>query len=159
MRTRFWLLIALGALAGCQSVEEISSLGPQAKTRIGQMLYQTPKRSVAADVYLSTLANGDYALTMTKSGVTILQLEARDDSLTAAGLLVRNGFTGNIRRLPAPLRPWGEFRAIIPHFDGNENQAGEPGRWQATFERESGHLTTAEIRFQQGTSMVFSFSR
>ncbi len=159
MRKCIWLVIILSVFAGCRSIEEISSLGPQAKTRIGQMLYRTPKRSFAADVYLSTLANGDYALTMTKGDVTILQLEARDETLTAAGLLVRNGFTGGIRRLPSTLRPWADLRAIIPHFDRNENQAEAPGRWHATFERTSGSLTEAEIRFQRGTTMIFSFGR
>jgi hypothetical protein len=159
MRKYLFLALAVSGLVGCQSIQGISGLGAQAKTRIGQMLYRTPKRAVAADVYLSTVANGDYALTMTKGGVTILQIQVRDTTLTAAGLLAGTGFSGNIQRLPAILRPWGELRGVIPHFEGNENQAEDAGRWRATFERNNSNLTRAEVQFARGTTMIFSFGR
>ena len=59
-----WLFISLCMilLAGCQTALELSGLGPEAKTRVGQLLYTYGGHSIVGDIVLRSLNGGDYDL-------------------------------------------------------------------------------------------------
>lgn len=159
MRSCVFALIAALTLGACQNVREFSFLGQQGKTRIGQLFYVTPKRSVVGDVVVNYVHTGDYDLSFAKGGVTVLQLQARDSTVRASGLLAHGGFSGDIYHLPGPLRPWGELKSVIPYFDSPQVQAEESGRWRATFKRQGGLLTAAQVEFRRGDVMTFNFAQ
>jgi hypothetical protein len=158
MRRCVFAIIAALTLSSCQNVREFSFLGQQGKTKIGQLFYVTPKRSVVGDVVMNYLETGDYDLSFAKGGVTVLQLQARDSKVRASGLLARGSFTGDIYHLPGQLRPWGELKSVIPYFDSQQVRAEESGRWKATFNRQGGLLMRVRVEFQRGDSMTFNFA-
>jgi len=146
-------------LIGCRSVSELSGLGPEAKTRIGQLRYATGERSVVGDIVLRNLTGGDYDLSFSKGGVTVLELQTRGTNMTATGLLARSGWSGPADHAPGPLRPWAMLKEALVYFDSDSPAAQEPGRWSATFQRRNGTLLRADIRFSHNRSMAFSFAQ
>jgi hypothetical protein len=159
MTSRIIVAFLVATLIGCRSVNELSGLGPEAKTRIGQLRYATGERSVVGDIILRSLAAGDYDLSFSKGGVTVLQLQTRGDNMTATGLLVRGGWSGPAAHAPSPLKPWAMLKEVLPHFDSNAPSAQQTGRWSATFQRKSGYLLRADIQFAHRRSMSFSFAQ
>jgi hypothetical protein len=159
MTSRIIVALLAATLIGCRSVNELSGLGPEAKTRIGQLRYATGQRSVVGDIVLRSLAAGDYDLSFSKGGVTVLQLQTRGDNMTATGLLAGGGWSGAAARAPAPLRPWAMLKEVLPYFDSNAPSAQKTGRWSATFLRQGGNLSRADIQFSPGRSMSFSFAQ
>jgi len=154
------ILVALLAtfLVGCRSVNELSGLGSEANTLIGQLRYATGEKSVVGDIILRSLPSGDYDLSFSKSGVAVLQLQSRGNNMTATGMLARNGWSGAADNAPAPLRPWAMLKEVLVYFHSNLLSAQKPGRWTATFQRKNSHLVKADIRFSGDRSMVFSFA-
>ena len=159
MRSRIIVALLAAALIGCRSVNELSGLGPEAKTRIGQLRYATGARSVVGDIILRSLAAGDYDLSFSKSAVTVLELQTRGDNMTATGLLVRGGWSGPAARAPGPLKPWAILKEVLPYFDSSVPSAQKTGRWSANFQRKGGYLLRADIQFERGRSMSFSFAQ
>ena len=88
MTSRILILLSAVLLAGCQSVKELSGLGPEAKTRIGQLRYVTRSRSIIGDIVLRNLTEGDYDLSFSKGGVPVLEFQTRGSRITATGLLL-----------------------------------------------------------------------
>ena len=159
MTSRIIVALLAATLIGCRSVNELSGLGPEAKTRIGQLRYATGGRSVVGDIILRSLTAGDYDLSFSKGGVTVLELQTRGDNITATGLLVRGGWSGAAARAPSPLKPWAMLKEVLPYFDSNAPSAQETGRWSATFQRKGGNLLRADIQFSRERSMYFSFAQ
>jgi hypothetical protein len=159
MMSRIFVALLAIALVGCRSVSELSGLGPEAKTRIGQLRYATGERSIVGDIVLRSLAAGDYDLSFSKSGVTVLQLQTRGTAMTATGLLAGGGWSGAADHAPGPLRPWAMLKEVLVHFDSNVPSAQKPGRWSATFQRKNGNLLRADIQFSHHRSMAFSFGQ
>jgi hypothetical protein len=159
MTSRIIVALLATTLIGCRSVNELSGLGPEAKTRIGQLRYATGERSVVGDIILRSLTAGDYDLSFSKGGVTVLELQTRGDNITATGLLVRGGWSGAAARAPGTLKPWAMLKEVVPYFDTNAPSAQKTGRWSATFQRKSGTLLRADIQFSRERSMSFSFAR
>jgi hypothetical protein len=146
-------------LMGCRSVNELSGLGPEAKTRIGQLRYVTGGRSIVGDIVLRNLRAGDYDLSFSKGGVTVLELQARGTNMTATGLLAGSGWSGAADHAPSPLKPWVMLKEALVYFDANAPSAQKPGRWSATFQRKNGNLMRADIQFSHNRSMAFSFAQ
>lgn len=159
MTGRIIVALLAATFFGCRSVNELSGLGPEAKTRIGQLRYATGGRSVVGDIILRSLAAGDYDLSFSKGGVTVLELQTRGHNITATGLLVRGGWSGAAARAPSPLKPWAMLKEVLPYFDSNAPSAQETGRWSATFQRKAGSLLRADIQFSRERSMSFSFAQ
>jgi hypothetical protein len=160
MTSRIFVALLATALVGCRSVSELSGLGPEAKTRIGQLRYATgSQRSVVGDIVLRSLAAGDYDLSFSKSGVSVLQLQTRGANVTATGLLAGGGWSGLADRAPGPLRPWAMLKEVLVYFDSNVPSAQKPGRWSANFQRKNGNLLRADIQFSHNRSMAFSFGQ
>jgi hypothetical protein len=159
MTSRIIVALLAATLIGCRSVNELSGLGPEAKTRIGQLRYATRERSVVGDIILRSLTAGDYDLSFSKGGVTVLELQTRGDNITATGLLVSGGWSGAAARAPGPLKPWAMLKEVVPYFDTNAPSAQKTGRWSATFQRKSGTLLRADIQFSGRRSMSFSFAQ
>src|SRR5258708_34408877 len=86
-------LLLLLLLCSC-TVSELPGLGSDAKTREGQMVYTTSRRSVVGDVILRTRSNGDYDLAFSMGGVSVLQLQSLVNELVANCLLPRTGGKG-----------------------------------------------------------------
>jgi hypothetical protein len=157
MTCRILILLSAILLAGCQSVKEISGLGPEAKTRIGQLRYVTGNRSIVGDIVLRSLTGGDYDLSFLKGGVPVLEFQTRGSRMNATGLLIRTGCSGELAHAPGPLRSWALLREVLPYFDTSVPSAEKPGRWSATFERKGGLLLRADVQFSGGSSMAFTF--
>jgi len=151
----FWIL----ALISCRSVNELSGLGPEAKTRIGQLRYATGKSSIVGDIVLRSLSAGDYDLSFSKTGVSVMELQTRGADMTATGLMARGGWSGPADHAPGPLKPWAMLKEVLPYFDSKVPSAQSANRWSATFQRERGSLVKAEIRFSRDRSMAFSFAQ
>jgi hypothetical protein len=159
MTSRIFAAVLAIILMGCRSVNELSGLGPEAKTRIGQLRYATGRRSVVGDIVLRNLTAGDYDLSFSKGGVTVLELQTRGTKMTATGLLAGNGWSGAADRAPGPLQPWAMLKEVLVYFDSNAPAAQKPGRWSATFQRMNGNLLKADIQFSHNRSMALSFAR
>ena len=159
MTSRILILLSAILLTGCQSVKEISGLGPEAKTRIGQLRYVTRTRSIVGDIVLRNLSGGDYDLSFLKGGVPILEFQTRGQHMIATGLLIRTGWSGQLTRAPGPLRSWATLREVLPYFASNVPSTQKPGRWSATFERKGGILQRADVQFSGGASMDFTFGQ
>jgi hypothetical protein len=159
MTSRIFVVLSAVILVGCRSVNELSGLGPEAKTRIGQLRYATGERSVVGDIVLRNLTAGDYDLSFSKGGVTVLELQTRGTNMTATGLLSKNGWSGPADHAPGPLRPWAMLKEVLVYFDSNLPSAQKPGRWSATFQRKNGNLLRADIQFSHNRSMAFSFGQ
>lgn len=159
MTSRLLILLTALFLAGCQTVKEISGLGPEAKTRIGQLQYSFGDRSIVGDIILRSLKGGDYDLYFSKAGVTVLEFQTRGSHMAATGMLAKNGWSGQTAEARGPLRPWAALREVLPYFDSNVPSAQEPHRWSATFERKGGILLRAEVKFPGRKSMAFSFAQ
>jgi hypothetical protein len=159
MMSRIFVILLAITVVGCRSVSELSGLGPEAKTRIGQLRYATGQRSIVGDIVLRNLAAGDYDLSFSKSGVAVLQLQTRGADMTATGLLAGGGWSGVADRAPGPLRPWAMLKEVLDYFDSNVPSAQKPGRWSANFQRKNGQLLKADIQFSHNRSMAFSFGQ
>ena len=159
MTSRILILLSAIMLAGCQSVKELSGLGPEAKTRIGQLRYVTRNRSIIGDIVLRNLSEGDYDLSFSKGGVPVLEFQTRGSRMTATGLLIRTGWSGELTHAPGQLRSWAMLREVLPYFDTNVPSAQKPGRWSATFDRRGGMLLRADVQFSGRTSMGFTFGQ
>jgi hypothetical protein len=159
MTSRILILLSAILLAGCQSVKEISGLGPEAKTRIGQLRYLTRNRSIIGDIVLRNLTGGDYDLSFSKGGVPVLEFQIRGSRMIATGLLIRTGWSGELAQARGPLRSWAMLREVLPYFDTNVPSAQDPGRWSATFERKNGMLLRADVQFSGRSSMDFTFGQ
>ncbi|HEX7194345.1 MAG TPA: hypothetical protein VF207_05195 [Chthoniobacterales bacterium] len=159
MTSRIFAAFLAIILIGCRSVNELSGLGPEAKTRIGQLRYATGGRSVVGDIVLRNLTAGDYDLSFSKGGVTVLELQTRGPNMTATGLLAKSGWSGAADRAPGPLKPWAMLKEALVYFDSDAPSAQKPGRWSATFQRRNGTLVRADIQFAQNRSMAFSFAQ
>jgi hypothetical protein len=159
MTSRILILLSALWLAGCQTAKEISGLGPEAKTRVGQLQYTYGGHSVVGDIILRTLNGGDYDLYFSKAGVTVLEFQTRGSHMAATGLLARNGWSGPITEAVGPLRPWATLREVLPYFDSNVPTAQRPHRWSATFERKGGVLWRADVQFSGRKSMAFTFGQ
>ena len=159
MTSRILIFLSALWLAGCQTAKEISGLGPEAKTRVGQLQYTFGGHSVVGDIILRTLNAGDYDLYFSKGGVTVLEFQTRGSHMAATGLLARNGWSGPTTEARGPLRPWATLREVLPYFDSNVPTAQRPDRWSATFERKGGVLWRADVQFSGRRSMAFSFGQ
>jgi hypothetical protein len=159
MTSRILIALSLFVLAGCQSVKEISGLGPEARTRIGQLRYATRSRSIVGDIILRNLSGGDYDLSFSKAGVPLLEFQTRGSRMTATGLFIRTGWSGELAHAPRSLRPWAMLSEALPYFDTNVPSAQNAGRWSATFERKGGMLLRADVEFPGRSSMAFSFGQ
>jgi hypothetical protein len=159
MTSRILILLTAVLLAGCQSAKEISGLGPEAKTRVGQLQYTFGGHSIVGDILLRSLNGGDYDLYFSKAGVTVLEFQTRGSHMAATGLLTKNGWSGEISEARGPLRPWATLREVLPYFDSNLPSAQKPHRWSATFERKNGMLWRADVQFSGRKSMAFSFGQ
>jgi hypothetical protein len=159
MTSRILIILSAVLLAGCQSAKEISGLGPEAKTRVGQLQYTFGSRSIVGDIILRSLAGGDYDLYFSKGGVPVLEFQTRGQHMTATGLLARNGWSGATDEAPGPLKPWAMLREVLPYFDSNVPSAQEPHQWSAIFVRKGGDLWRADVRFSGRKSMAFSFGQ
>ncbi len=159
MTSRFLILLSAILLAGCQTAKEISGLGPEAKTRIGQLQYTTGGHSVVGDIILRSLSGGDYDLYFSKAGVTVLEFQTRGSHMVATGLLVKNGWSGQTDQARGPLKPWATLREVLPYFDSDVPSAQKPHRWSASFERKGGVLGRADVQFPGRRSMAFSFGQ
>jgi hypothetical protein len=157
MTSRILILLAAILLAGCQSAREISGLGPEASTRVGQLQYTYGGRSIVGDIILRSLKGGDYDLYFSKGGVTVLEFQTRGSHMAATGLLAKNGWSGETDKAFGPLKPWAMLREVLPYFDSNAPSAQKPHRWSATFERKGGILWRANVQFSGRKSMAFSF--
>src|ERR1700720_2365668 len=157
MTSRILILLSAILLAGCQTAREISGLGPEAKTRIGQLQYTTGGHSVVGDIILRSLNGGDYDLYFSKAGVTVLEFQTRGSHMVATGLLARNGWSGPITEARGPLRPWATLREVLPYFDSNVPAAQRPNRWSAPFERKGGGLWRAHFQNFVGGRLTFYF--
>lgn len=158
MTSRILIILSAVLLAGCQSAKEISGLGPEAKTRIGQLQYTFGSRSIVGDIILRSLPGGDYDLYFSKGGVSVLEIQTRGGHMVATGLLARRGWSGATDEAPGPLKPWAMLREVLPYFDSNVPSAQKP-RWSATFIRKGGNLRRADVRFAGRKSMAFSFGQ
>jgi hypothetical protein len=159
MTRRICILLAAILLAGCQTAKELSGLGPEARTRIGQLQYTYGGHSVVGDIVLRTLNGGDYDLYFSKGGVTVLEFQTRGSHMAATGLLARNGWSGPTNEALGPLKPWAMLREVLPYFDSNVPSAQKPHRWSATFDRRAGILWRADVQFSGRRSMAFSFGQ
>ena len=159
MTSRVFVALLAIALVGCRSVSELSGLGPEAKTRIGQLRYATGERSVVGDIVLRNLAAGDYDLSFSKGGVSVLQVQARGPDIAATGLLAGSGWSGPADHAPGSLRPWAMLKEVLVYLDSNVPSAQKPGRWSVTFRRKNGNLLRADIQFSHNRSMAFSFGQ
>jgi hypothetical protein len=159
MMRRCFALLYVIMLAGCQTTKEISGLGPEARTRVGQLLYTYGGHSIVGDIVLRSLSGGDYDLYFSKGGVPVLEFQTRGTHMVATGILARNGWSGEIAEARGPLRPWATLREVLPYFDQNVPSAQDPPRWSATFERKAGTLLRADVKFRGHKSMVFSFGQ
>jgi hypothetical protein len=159
MTSRIFAAFLAIILMGCRSVNELSGLGPEAKTRIGQLRYATGGRSVVGDIVLRNLTAGDYDLSFSKGGVTVLELQTRGPNMIATGLLAGSGWSGAADRAPGPLKPWAMLREALVYFDSDAPSAQKPGQWSATFQRRNGNLLRADIKFSHNRSMSFSFAQ
>ncbi|MBV8533426.1 MAG: hypothetical protein JO207_06475 [Verrucomicrobia bacterium] len=159
MTSRILIALSLFVLAGCQSVKEISGLGPEARTRIGQLRYATRSRSIVGDIILRNLSGGDYDLSFSKAGVPLLEFQTRGSRMTATGLFIRTGWSGELAHAPRSLRPWAMLSEVLPYFDTNVPSAQNAGRWSAKFERKGGMLLRADVEFPGRSSMAFSFGQ
>jgi hypothetical protein len=159
MTSRTIVVLWALALLGCQSVSELSGLGPEAKTRIGQLRYATSKNSVVGDIVLRSLTAGDYDLSFSKTGVSVLQLQTRGGNMTATGLMARGGWSGPADHAPPSLKPWAMLKEVLPYFDTNVPSAQSSNRWFATFERQKGNLSKADVKFSRDGSMTFTFAQ
>jgi hypothetical protein len=159
MTSRIFILLSAILLAGCQSAKEMSGLGPEAKTRIGQLKYSYGAHSVVGDIILRSLNGGDYDLYFSKAGVTVLEFQTHGSHMAATGLLARNGWSGQTAEALGPLKPWAMLREVLPYFDSNVPSAQKPHRWSATFERRGGMLLRADVQFAGRKSMAFSFGQ
>jgi hypothetical protein len=159
MTSRIFAAFLAIILMGCRSVNELSGLGPEAKTRIGQLRYAAGGRSVVGDIVLRNLTGGDYDLSFSKGGVTVLELQARGANMTATGLLAGSGWSGAADRAPGVLKPWAMLKEVLIYFDSNAPSAQKPGRWYASFQRRNGNLLKADIQFSHNRSMAFSFAQ
>jgi hypothetical protein len=159
MTSRILILLSAILLAGCQTAREISGLGPEAKTRIGQLEYTTGGHSVVGDIILRSLNGGDYDLYFSKAGVTVLEFQTRGSHMVATGLLAKNGWSGETNQARGPLKPWATLREVLPYFDSDVPSVQKPHRWSATFERKGGVLWRADVQFPGRRSMAFSFGQ
>jgi hypothetical protein len=154
------LLLSLLLLLLCScTVSELPGLGSDAKTREGQMVYTTSRRSVVGDVILRTRSNGDYDLAFSKGGVSVLQLQSHGNELVATGLFARTGWKGPVDRAIGPLHSWALLKQVIPYFYSNQSSARNGRKWSASFTRINGKLTGTKIDFARHESMIFSFAQ
>jgi hypothetical protein len=159
MTSRTFILLFAILLTGCQSAKEISGLGPEANTRVGQLQYSYGAHSIVGDIILRSLKGGDYDLYFSKAGVTVLEFQTRGSHMAATGLLAKNGWSGETAQARGPLRPWALLSEVLPYFDSNVPSAQMPRRWSATFDRKGGILWRAEVQFSGRKSMVFTFGQ
>ena len=159
MTGRILILLTATLLAGCQSAKEMSGLGPEAKTRIGQLQYTYGGRSIVGDIILRSLKGGDYDLYFSKGGVPVLEFQTRGAHMVATGVLAKNGWSGLTTEAPGPLKPWARLSEVLPYFDSNVPSAQKPHQWSATFEIRGGILWRADVEFGGKKSMAFSFAQ
>jgi hypothetical protein len=159
MIRRLFIPLCMLLLAGCQTARELSGLGPEAKTRVGQLLYAYGGHSIVGDIVLRSLNGGDYDLYFSKGGVPVLEFQTRGTHMAATGVLAKNGWSGEIAEARGPLRPWATLREVLPYFDSNLPSAQRPHRWSATFVRRAGTLLRADVEFPGRKSMIFSFAQ
>ena len=159
MIRRFSIFLCMVLLAGCEAAKELSGLGPEAKTRVGQLLYAYGGHSIVGDIILRSLNGGDYDLYFSKGSVPVLEFQTRGTHMAATGVLARNGWSGEIAEARGPLRPWATLRDVLPYFDSDVPSAQRPHRWSATFLRKGGTLLRADVQFPGRKSMAFSFGQ
>jgi hypothetical protein len=150
------ILILLFAIL---SAKEMSGLGADAKTRVGQLQYTYGGHSIVGDILLRSLSGGDYDLYFSKAGITVLEFQTHGSHMAATGLLARNGWSGETNEALGALKPWAMLREVLPYFDSNVPSAQKPHRWSASFERKGGVLLRADVHFSGRKSMAFSFGQ
>ena len=159
MTIRILILLITILLAGCQSAKELIGLGPEAKTRVGQLQYSYGGHSIVGDIILRSLKGGDYDLYFSKGGVTILEFQTRGSHMAATGMVAKNGWSGQTSEARGPLKPWAMLSEVLPYFDSNVPSAKMPHRWSATFQRKGADLLRADVQFSGRRSMAFSFGQ
>jgi hypothetical protein len=159
MTSRIFILLFAILVAGCQSAKEMSGLGAEAKTRVGQLQYSYGGHSVVGDILLRSLSGGDYDLYFSKAGITVLEFQTHGSRMAATGLLAKNGWSGETNEAFGPLKPWAMLREVLPYFDSDVPSAQRPHRWSASFERKNGVLLRADVHFSGRKSMAFSFGQ
>ncbi len=159
MIRRFFILLLVVLMAGCQAARELSGLGAEAKTRVGQLLFTYGGHSIVGDIVLRNLNGGDYDLYFSKGGVQVLEFQTRGTHMTATGVLAKNGWSGPVAEARGPLRPWATLKEVLPYFDSSLPSAQRPHRWSATFTRNGATLLRADVEFPGRKSMIFSFAQ
>jgi hypothetical protein len=156
IKRTFILFAILSLLTSCKTIQQLPGLGNAIK-RDGQLKYSTRNRTLFGDFVLRSSQNGDYDLAFLKSDITVLQLQAHGNALTATGILARGGWTGPINRAPGSLRNWATLKQILPYFEKPQNASGPT--WAAAFDRsKTGNLERCKIQFKNGNSLIFNFS-
>jgi hypothetical protein len=105
-------------LASCATISQHQFAEPARdwQTRIGQLLYRTPKTTVIGDVVVRFSKSGGFELTFSKGpGVNLFALRQDASFAEIKGPLAGRGWSGPIDRAPEQLRGWLELRDKIMH--------------------------------------------
>jgi hypothetical protein len=112
------------------SQHEFSEQAVEWQTKIGQLMYRSPKTTLIGDALVRFSKTGDFELTVSKGpGVTLLSL--RQDAVFAEvkGAFAHQGWSGPVEQAPPQLRGWlglrdqfthAPYRKIVRYASGNE---------------------------------------
>jgi hypothetical protein len=116
----FFLLfvIAVFCATSCATVSQHEFSDPTAgwKTKSGQLMYRSAKRTLIGDALVRFSRTGDFELTLSKGpGITLLSLRQDATFAKITGAFARQGWSGPVAQAPPQLRGWLGLRDQFLH--------------------------------------------
>jgi hypothetical protein len=123
IRVHSWLSPALlavtfGWLTSCSTVSHHQFAEPAAgwHTRVGQVMYRTPKTTVIGEALVRSSATGDFELRVSKGpGITLLLLRQDSGFAEFNASLTGQRWSGPVMKAPPQLRSWLALRDQFLH--------------------------------------------
>jgi hypothetical protein len=107
------LAIASIYVTSCATISQHEFSAPSMgwETKIGQLMYRSPKTTLIGDAVVRFSKTGDFELTVSKGpGITLLSLRQDATFAEVKGAFARQGWSGAVGQAPPQLRGWVALR-------------------------------------------------
>jgi hypothetical protein len=114
----FTLAIACFCVTSCATISSHGFSEPTDgwQTKIGQLMYRSPKTTLIGDALVRVSRTGDFQLTVSKGpGITLLSLRQDATFAEVKGAFARQGWSGPVEKAPPQLRGWFGLRDQFVH--------------------------------------------
>ena len=107
------LVTSLFCVISCATVSHHDFSAPDSswQTKIGQLMYRAPGKTLIGEALVSFSRTGDFQLTVSKGpGITLLSLRQDATFAEVKGGLTQQGWSGPVGQAPPQLRGWLDLR-------------------------------------------------